>query len=317
MGFKGTVAGFIEHLPGGKSYVQAHRLRRTQRDWTTSHRSKFGKSSVSVFTTIGIGDAMIANQFCEAFLQYCQERGDPNLGHIVVTAGAWPPHFQPVRGDHNVYWWWSMSGREDWLDYYVNTICVQPDVIACLSSWCSTYAQRLGFKTLDLPLAVGPHFMPLSARRSGVGYGGSKSHKDMNQIETIIGPFVNDPTFEWVDHLKTPQDLNAFYNRKQLILGMTETHQERTGMVNNRVFEVLATGTPFIVHGHRALTEILGFEYPYQSRDPKETRRLAEHILRCYSEALDQFELYRQRIKDSHTYQNRITTLIGFLKSRN
>lgn len=316
MGIKGAVVDFIEYLPAGKQYVQSVRLRRIRRDWTTVHRATYGKSRLSVLTTIGLGDVMIAKQVSETFLQYCKEAGDPHLGHTVLTAGAWPPHLRPEKGDHNVYWWWSMSGREDWLEHYLNSIEVKPDVVACLSSLCSTYAQQLGCKTVNLPLAVGAHFMPLNTARNGVGYGGSKQHKDQSQVDAIISPFRNDPAFEWIDHLKTPQDLNIFYNSKQLILGMTEAYQERAGMVNNRVFEVLATGTPFIIHRHRALSDTLGFEYPYQSCAPQETRHLTEQILAHYPMALEQFESYRQKIQARHTYRHRMHTLMDFLKSR-
>lgn len=316
MGIQGRIARIAERLPVAKEIVENVRLRRVQRDWSTVHRARAGKSALSIFTTVGLGDVMIAKQCCETFLRYCQTAGDPGLGHIVITAGAWPTHFRNEKGDHNIYWWWSMNGQDDWLDSYLAGVPIKPDAIACLSSWCLSYAQRLGCRTIYLPLAAGEHFKPSGATREGIGFGGTKKHKDERQVEAITGPFRDDPSFEWVDNLKGPEDLSAFYNRKRIILGMTETYQEKTGMVNNRVFEVLATGTPFIVHKHRALNEALGFEYPYQSDSYQMTRRLADRINGNYSESLQLFKKYSEEIRMRHTYWQRLETLILFLKSK-
>jgi hypothetical protein len=317
MGLKGKVAHVAEQFAIGKRITAAVRLRRVQRDWSTVHRAKARKTTLSIFTNVGRGDMMIAKQCCETFVRYCETVGDPALGNIVITAGAWPLHFRMEKGDHNVYWWWSMNGQEDWLDLYLNNVEIKPDVVACLSFSCMKGAQALGCRTIHLPLAAGERFRPSCTLRNGIGYGGSKKHKDERQVEAITGPFKDDVNFEWVDNLKTPEDLNAFYNRKQIILGMTEAYQEKIGMVNNRVFEVLATGTPFILYRHRTLNETLGFEYPYQSDSYETTKRLADSILVNYSECLERFQQYSREIQTKHTYWHRLGELITFLKGKN
>lgn len=316
MSVKGSIARLVESLPAGRQLVEGARDRRRQRDWSTLHRARFGKTSFSVFTTIGIGDVMVAKQLCTTFVRHCEVGGDPRLGNIVITAGAWPTSFRMEKGDHNIYWWWSMNGQDDWLDTYTAKASVKPDVIACPSEWCIRYAQERGWKTVYLPLAVGEYFQASNSGREGIGFAGSRGHKDEAQVEAILGPFRDRPDFEWVDKLKTPQDLNAFYNRKRIILGMTEKYQEKTGMVNNRVFEALATGTPFIIHRHRALEQVLECPYPYQSGSAEETRMLADEILEDYPKHQAAFERYRQMVHSRHTYRHRMQTLLEYLQAR-
>jgi hypothetical protein len=304
----------IKRAPGFRQVREYIDHRRQQRKWTTVHRATASKSSLAVFTNIGLGDVAVAEQICQAFRRYCDEAGDPGIGELVITAGAWPPHFGVERGDHNVYWWWSMNGREDWLDAYLAKINVPPDVVACLSGWCTNYAKNLGCRTITLPLAAGTAFTPLSLPREGVGYAGSKLHKDAKQVECMISPFVGTPGFEWVCDLPTLDDVGAFYNRKQIVLGMTESFQEKAGMVNARVFEVLATGSPFIIHRHRALQEVFGFDYPYQSASADQTRAMAQDILTDYEKHLAVFTRYQALIAEEHTYLKRIANLVTFLK---
>ncbi|MCE9591631.1 MAG: glycosyltransferase [Planctomycetes bacterium] len=306
----------LESSPVVGKLIERTRQRRRQRDWATLFTAKVGSTTLRFYTTIGLGDVMIARQFCEAFEEYGKVRGDPGLGKIVISAGAWDTGFKLERGDHVVYWWWSMGRRDDWLAHYLNRVDVKPDVVACLSSHCVHEARSRGQETVYLPLAVGKHFRPAATLRKGIGFAGSKGHKDSTQELAIVRPFADRADFEWVDNLKTPQDLAAFYNRKQIVLGMTETRQEKTGMVNNRVFEVLATATPFILHAHRAIDEVLGVEYPYQSSSPEQTLELADRILNDYARHLSVFTQFSRRVLTSHTYDNRIATLIECLRTR-
>ncbi len=313
MSVRGAVAGVIEANPLGRKWLEGRRLERRRRDWSTAHRARFGSTRLSIFTTVGLGDTMVARQVAEEFERSCESYGDPKLGHIVIVAGAWPLEFQLPRGDRNVYWWWSMNGREDWLETYLDRVNVKPDVVACLSQWCMERARRAGAKPLYLPLAAGEHFRALGVERSGVGYAGSKGHKDAAQVAAVIGPFESHAQFEWASGFTSPLEINAFYNRKQIVLGMTETYQERAGMVNNRVFETLASGTPFILHRHRALDEVLGQPYAYQSGGAEETRALAEKILGDYAAHLAVFEGLRRVVDERHRYRHRWRTLIDCL----
>ena len=316
MSIKAVFGQIIQSNPVGREWLASRRLQQRQRDWSTVHSARFGKTEFSLFTNVGLGDIMIARQICREFVKYCEQHGDPRLGRIVITAGAWPENFRIAQGDHNVYWWWSMNGRDGWLEKYLAGVNVKPDVVACLSSWCCKYAETAGCRVLYLPLAVGEAFQPLRVPRSGVGFAGSKGHKDSPQVSSILGPFLDRPDFEWVTGLSTPEQLSEFYNRKSIVLGMTEIYQEKTGMVNNRVFEVLATGTPFIIHRHRALEEVLGHQYPYQSDTPEQTRQIASEVLAEYTKHLEIFEHFQQMVKAKHTYQHRLHTLMQFLAQR-
>jgi hypothetical protein len=297
-----------------KQLIESHRRRNHRANWSTEYRVRFETTSLVVLVNKGLGDNAVAKQICEAFLVSCAETGDPRLGKVVITAGAWPQNFGIERGDHNVYWWWSMGGRTDWLDVFLEDINVKPDLIACLSQPCVEYATRLGFKTLLLPLATGSAFRPLDLSRSGIGYAGSRGHKDSEQEDVIILPFVCNPDFEWVHDLPTLNDVSNFYNRKQIILGMTEVFQERTGMVNARFFEVLATGTPFIIHRNRGLKEVLGFNYPYQSSSASESKTLAEGILGDYKRHLEASKEYQRIVSTQHTFLVRLRTLMASLR---
>ncbi len=300
----------------GRNWLEAKRRERRQRDWSTVHRETFATTTLSIHTNVGMGDVMVARQVCQEFASYCEAHGDPKLGHIVVIGGAWPLEFTLPKGDHNIYWWWSMNGRDNWLDQYLDRACVKPDVIACLSRWCCEQAKRSGRRVLYLPLAAGEHFRPLGLSRMGIGYAGSKGHKDVEQVATIVGPFTDGSNFEWASGFTTPQEINEFYGRKQVVLGMTERYQERAGMVNNRVFEVLASGTPFLIHSHRALEEVLGQPYPYQSGTPAQSRERVNEILADYPRHLAVFDRYRQTVEAKHRYRHRLKTLIDFLGDR-
>jgi hypothetical protein len=300
----------------GRNWLDSRRLRQRQRDWSVVHQETFATTTLSVLTTIGLGDVVIAEQLCEEFARYCKDYGDPRLGRIVITAGALPPEFKPPKGDHRLYWWWSMNGQDDWLDRYVSQTKEKPQVVACLSSWCCRYAQALGLRTLYLPLAAGESFQPLGFERAGIGYAGSKGHKDVEQVAALLDPFAGDGTLEWVTGLKGATQINEFYNRKSIVLGLTERYQEKAGMVNNRVFEVLASGTPFIVHRHRALEEIMEQPYPYQSGSADQSRSLAREIMADYPRHLEIFDGYRRIVDAKHRYKHRLKTMIDYLRGR-
>jgi hypothetical protein len=115
MGVKSKVVKIAEQFSAGRRLVEAARLRRVQGDWSTVHRAAGGRNALQIFTTVGLGDVMIAKQCCESFVRYFETSGYSGVGKIVITAGAWPPGFRVEKGDHNIHWWWSMNGQDDWL----------------------------------------------------------------------------------------------------------------------------------------------------------------------------------------------------------
>jgi glycosyltransferase involved in cell wall biosynthesis len=53
-------------------------------------------------------------------------------------------------------------------------------------------------------------------------------------------------------------DMSALYSSSKVVIGTTEDKQKKLGMINNRVFEVLACGTPFISDSFPALENKFG-----------------------------------------------------------
>jgi hypothetical protein len=301
-------------LPAG--YLAERERRRAQVNWTEQLTAAAGGTKITFCIPKGLGDRMIARQFLEEFesLGSMQKLGLPP--RVVIVAGAWSPKFMAPKGDLNLYWWWSMGGRRDWLAHYASEINVRPDLVLCLSDKCAHEAKALGFETLLLPLGVGRHFQPpRNSSREGIGYAGSKGHKDAAQMEVIIGPFQHRSDFRWVDNLGSPAELADFYGSCALVLGMTERLQEEMGMVNNRVFEVLATDTPFLLHRHRHLENLLGFEYRWQASSADEAHALGEEALN----APDVFDFFRQAgasVREKHSWRERLLKLSTHLVAR-
>lgn len=263
----------------------------------------------------GLGDRMIARQIGQAFNRYLEGADDPGLGRVILTCGGFGS--SPVRGDLNLYWWWSLGPFDKrpkkWLPYYLERVRVPPDVILCPSERTLSEAQKAGFPVIYLPLGVGPEFRPLGLDRLGLGYAGTPGHKPDGEEDRVLGPFLDTDEFEWVSDINTPAALNLWYNRKMIAFGMTLPGQRRMGMVNNRVFEVLASGTPFVTSMHDQLEEILGFNYPYQTASANDTVEMVRHIQAHSSEVLAECRVWSQRIREEHSYTRRLEKLFGEL----
>lgn len=264
----------------------------------------------------GLGDLMIIRQFGRALQGYFADHGDPELGEIVIATGGHHAAYHPDDGDVNLYWWWSFGGHDDepdgYLKQYVEEAAVEPDVILCPSDRCLNEAQQLGYETLYLPLGT-QAFEPLGFRRSGLGYAGSKGHKRPEKQQRLFGPYYDSDDLEWVSHFVYPEQLNSWYNTKQVTFGLHKEGQRQWGMVNNRVFETLASGTPFVLETHPVVDDVLGFEYPYQSSSPEETRELVERIRANPDEVAAEFESYAHHVREEHSYDQRVRTLIDHL----
>lgn len=266
----------------------------------------------------GRGDRMIGRQVGQAFNRYLEKRGDPGLGRIVLSCGG--RGSSPVRGDLNLYWWWSFGPRDvapdRWLARYLDAVDVEPDVILCPSPETLEVAREAGWQTVHLPLGVGPEFRPLGLNRSGLGYAGTVGHKPDEERERVLGPWLGTDQLEWVADIESPAGLNLWYNTKLVAFGMTKPGQRAGGLVNNRVFEVLASGTPFVVSRHRGIEETLGFEVPFQTSSADETRELVEHIRERPDEVLARCREWSRRVRDEHSYTRRLERLFDELRER-
>jgi len=241
---------------------------------------------------------------------------DPELGKVVITTGGGPPAYNPDNGDINLHWWWSFGLYDDspemFLDNYIDKCSTQPDIMLCPSKKTEKEAQQAGFNTLRFPLGT-YSFRPNSAERSGLGYAGNLSHKRPKKEERIVGPFIDEDEFEWVDYFAFPEELNLWYNTKLVTFGMHKEGQRTWGMVNNRVFETLASGTPFILESHPSVNKILGFDYPYQTNSREETIKMVKKVKNNRREVRKEFEEYSKIVRQKHDYKRRVDTLFDEL----
>jgi len=276
-----------------------------------------GPETTIQFHGQGLGDLMIIRQFGRGFERYLSKHGDPGLGRIVISCGGYKSTYNPDRGDVNCLWWWSFGPHDDepeqFLPSYLDEVTVEPDVVLCLSERCAREAEQLGYETILLPLGT-QAFKPLHNSRSGLGYAGSRGHKQSEQERIVLGPYGDRPEFEWVSHFVTPTQLNMWYNTRLVTFGLTKHGQREWGMVNNRVFETLASGTPLVLESHPNVENILGFEYPYQTSTRKETVELVEEIQSNPEESLAEFQQFSERVRDQHSYTNRTQTLVNALQ---
>jgi len=267
----------------------------------------------------GLGDMMIIRQLGRGIQEWMRANPDPELGKVVITTGAFSPAYNPDEGDINLYWWWSFGPYDDtpgqYLENYLRTTTVEPDVILCPSKKTEKEAKQMGFETLRLPL--GTHaFEPIGSKRSGYGFAGSVGHKTSEKEEMVVGPFTNSPEFEQVSHFRFPEELNLWYNTKLVTFGLHKEGQRRWGMVNNRVFETLASGTPLVLESHPTVDDVLGVEYPYQTTSREETIELVERISENREASLADFEEYSRKVRRDHSYEKRVRRIVGCLSRK-
>lgn len=266
------------------------------------------------------GDRMMMYQATASFVEYLKEYGDPELGDVVITTGGFSPDVRQPVGDLNLYWWYSFGPFDEeperFLDdYFHENITVEPDVVLCGSKRIEREARQAGYETLYFPIGVDASlFRPLELERTGLGYAGSKGHKGDDEVEMLLGPFRNRADFTWVDDLLTPGQMSLWYNNRLATLGLTREGQREWGVVNSRVFETLASGTPLVLHEHPAVDDVLGFDYPYQASSSREAVELVERIEANPEETLAEFAEYSERVREEHSYVRRLRTLVDHLE---
>jgi len=262
----------------------------------------------------GLGDMMIIRQFGRALQRWIRGHPDPELGKVVITTGAYAPAFNPDEdADVHLYWWWSFGPYDDrpgqYLPNYLASTTVDPDVILCPSARTEREADQLGFETARVPLGTDA-FEPVETDRSGLGFAGSVGHKRSEKEELVVGPFADSEAFEQVSHFRFPEELNLWYNTKLATFGLHKEGQRQWGMVNNRVFETLASGTPLVLESHPAVEDVLGFEYPYQTASREETIALVERIRDNRESVLAEFADFSERVRRDHGYDDRVERVV-------
>jgi hypothetical protein len=262
----------------------------------------------------GLGEQAIIEQLGKSFLDYCVDN-DPCLGKIMLAMGNNATSGMPYRGDLNV--WYTWSDHKGFIPEYLNRAWITPSLLLCASREIEREAQELGLPSIYLPLATGNDFQPLELLRKGLGYAGNPI-KPNDQYETLINPFVNRADFEWkskhgTDKYLSLKELNAWYNTKQVVFGMIAGHCRTLHLIPNRMYETLASGTPFIT-GRYDLEDTFDFKYPYMTDSREETVTLVDQILADYPRHLKQFAEYSKNVRENHTFDVRIKTLMEHLR---
>jgi hypothetical protein len=271
-------------------------------------------------STVGMGDVMIARQMGHSFLEYLANHGDPALGEVSVTLGGISPVMDLSLGDHDVFWWYSFGPYDDDQSDYLREFFepkypTEPDLMLCASAQFRDAAEDAGYDAMYFPIGVAASvFRPLGLDRSGLGYAGSKGHKSTEDEEMVLGPVRHRPDFEWVSGLETAEQLSLWYNSRALTFGLTKPGQREWGTVNSRVFETLATATPFVMERHPTVEDVLGFEFPYQVSSREECRETVEALLADPEATRAEFAEFSERVRDEHGYVDRLAGLFDRLE---
>ena len=100
-----------------------------------------------------------------------------------------------------------------------------------------------------------------------------------------------------------------------MVLATTEIAQRNLGMINNRVFEVLACGAPLITDKFPELVQVLGEEGHVLYVDDDQPSQAYHHALKLLGNATLRKEIGqagRQHVLDHHTYEKRVIQILDF-----
>ena len=198
--------------------------------------------------------------------------------------------------------------------------------------------------TLYLPLAADPRVMA-PAGLSGalrpeyahpVVYLGQASHSKHRLLDVLteVAPFGlaiyghgwdriasgDDPRYrQLLPHWRgvlPKDDIAALYSSASVVVGTTEIQQRELGMVNNRLFEVLACGSAAFVSDHFPALELL-FGNNGTVFYASEAGDAAAHVARLLRNATlreGAAAAGRARILRGHTYDHRVARLVPWLR---
>ncbi|ETW08529.1 hypothetical protein H310_01092 [Aphanomyces invadans] len=103
-----------------------------------------------------------------------------------------------------------------------------------------------------------------------------------------------------------PEDLPRVYATARVVLGATMDGQRRSGMINNRVFEVLAAGAILINDHYEALEQLLEDRILYYSKPGD----VARHLLELSSFPYSPVDL-QAFVRSAHTYNHRVRQILA------
>jgi hypothetical protein len=169
---------------------------------------------------------------------------------------------------------------------------------------------------------------PIDALRDAAVYVGSYPHKSNDQMKRFfLAPLVAErlqifgsgwSQSPYAAHARgvLPQDqLGAIYAGSLLCLGLTERRQMASGMINNRVFEALATGAHLIAEPFPALVDHSLGRFIHFATDEVEATRAVRKICDIRSCHDTRVAELKPIVEAEHTYRSRALTLIRLYSS--
>lgn len=265
----------------------------------------------------GLGEYTMFNQIGDSFLSLVDKGEDPELGRIIFSIGHGITAFMSYRGDHNLCWIWSLP--VDKVKDYINQLPCKQDLFVSIDPEINRAASEHGLKTLQMCSGVNPRlFYPLNLRRDGIAYAGL-DNKSKAQRSIVIEPAMKYQGFEWVSQftnkLMSIKELNEYYNKKQIMLGMVDEGRHGRPYMPTKVMETLATGTPLIIYKLFETENYLGFHYPYMTESAEQTDQLIQQILSDYDETINTFKEYSKKVVERHNYENKLKCIFKELEA--
>ena len=263
----------------------------------------------------GLGEFTMFRQMGDSFLQMVDEGNDPELGRIMFSMGHGDSAFMSYKGDYNVVWTWGLPINK--LEPYLKRLQVKPDLFMSNDPPLNEHTEKLGVKSIQMCAGVNPSmFYPLNLERKGIGYCGV-DNKGKRQFEIMIKPALR-YDFQWIskfkDELLEISDLNIWYNKKQLVLGMVHESRQNVRYIPTRVIETLATATPLIIYKIHELEESLGFKYLYQSTHPDMTDKMINYIIDNPEKVNQEFKKYSEDVVEIHDYKIKLGKIFEELR---
>lgn len=285
---------------------------------TINHYARFiGKGTELWVFGSGLGEYSLSQQLGDSFLTLVDSGEDPHLGRVMLSMGFNPSSLRPYKGDINLVWAYGVN--EDNLQEKINTFeKITPDVVLSPHKPIRDKAEELGMRGIYMMAGVGRFFEPLNLVRDRIGFAGL-DNKSNRERHIVLGPALERGDLMWIsrkpsDALLTLNELNVFYNTLKVTFGMIPEERQHIDYVPSRLFEVLATGTPLIIHKLHNFKKNIGFDYPYQTTSYEETESHMDYILNNQERVLEECVEYSDYIKEHHSYENGLRKLFKELK---
>ena len=266
----------------------------------------------------GLGERAMITQLGECFLSLCDSGEDPHLGRVMMCLGEGQAVKEAYRGDYNLNWVWDITPED--VVPPLREHHVRPSLILSHSRQLCRSLEELGYQAMTANCGINPRtFKPLNLPRSGLGYAGI-DNKSVEQQRIVLQPAIDHGDFEWINksqlNVKYPDlpDYNRWLNTKRITFGMISENRQGEGFISSRVFECLGSGTPLISYAMVGFKELVGFELPYQTRSPEETKTHIEYILNHYDAAQKQVAKLSERVREEQSYDVKLRAIFNRLR---